>query len=76
MIISDGYRHPGYIDGPSGFVVANLARSPMGEQELTAVADVIDAAVAQTVTQGGHVEVINDNASLEDLGRIGAILRY
>lgn len=76
LIISDGYRFPGYVDGESGFVVANLARSPMSEQELTAVEDVIDAAVAQTVAQGGHVEVIAENPALEDIGRIGAILRF
>lgn len=76
LIISDGYRAPGYVDEPSGYVVANLARSPLGEQDLAAVSDVVDAAVAQTVVQGGHVEVISDNAALEDLGRIGAILRF
>lgn len=76
LIISDGFRTPGYTDAPSGFVVANLARSPLSEADLTAVDDVIDAAVAQTVAQGGHVEVINDNPALEDIGRIGAILRF
>lgn len=76
LIISDGFRVPGYEDQASGFVVANLARSPMSEQELTPVDDVVDAAVAQTVAQSGHVEVINDNPALEHLGRIGAILRY
>lgn len=76
LVISDGYRMPGYLDEPSGFVVANLTRSPLPESELTQVADVIDAAVAQTVSQGGHVEVITDNPALEHLGRIGAILRF
>ena len=38
--------------------------------------DVIDSAVAYTIAQGGHVEVITDNADLEGAGRIGAILRY
>ena len=76
LIISDGFRHHGYIDAPSGFVVANLARSPLAENELAEVEDVVDAAVAQTVAQGGHVEIIADNPALEDSGRIGAILRY
>jgi peptide subunit release factor 1 (eRF1) len=76
LIISDGYRAPGYIDPASGFVVANLARSPLNHSELQKVEDVVDAAVAQTVAQGGHVEVITDHPTLEGLGRIGAILRY
>jgi peptide subunit release factor 1 (eRF1) len=76
LIISDGFRLPGYFDAASGYVVADLARSPLTEQELTAVEDIIDTAVAQTVAQGGHVEVITDNPALEDIGRIGAILRF
>lgn len=76
LVISDGFRTPGYVHEESGFVVANLAKSPMAESELTAVDDVIDAAVAFTMNQGGHVEVISDSAELEGAGRIGAILRY
>ncbi|MFQ5398375.1 MAG: hypothetical protein ACE5E7_02130 [Anaerolineae bacterium] len=76
LIISDGFRHHGYIHEESGFVVASLTRSPLSEQELTEVPDIVDAAVAQTVEQGGHVEVITDNPELESVGQIGAILRY
>lgn len=76
LIISDGFRVPGYIHEPSGFVVANLGRSPLVEGDLSPVADVIDAAVAQTVNQGGHVEIIAEDPNLEAAGRIGAILRF
>lgn len=76
LIISDGFRKPGYTHESSGFLVANLARSPLAEVELTEAADVVEAAVAQTVAQGGHVEVIAENPQLESAGRIGAILRY
>ncbi len=76
LIISDGFRTPGYLHPDSGFVVAHLAKSPLPESELTAVPDVIDTAVAQTMAQGGHVEVISDNPDLVRIGHIGAILRY
>lgn len=76
LIISDGYRVPGYLQADSGFVVANLALSPLAVGELIEVADVVDAAVAQTMSQGGHVEVITEHPTLEAAGRIGAILRY
>ncbi len=76
LIISDGFRAPGYTHQESGFVVANLARSPLAEHDLTEVDDVVDTAVAYTMTQGGHVEIISDNPALEEAGRIGAILRY
>ena len=76
LIVSDGFRTPGYVHSDSGFVVANLTKSPLSEAELTAVSDVVDSAVAQTMAQGGHVEVISDNPDLARIGHIGAILRY
>ena len=54
LIISDGFRHHGYIDEPSGFVVTNLARSPLAESELAEGDDVIENGGAQT---GGPREV-------------------
>ena len=71
-----GLASPSYVHESSGFVVANLARSPLTDSELSEVADVVDAAVAQTVAQGGHVEIIAEHPALEGAGRIGAILRY
>jgi peptide subunit release factor 1 (eRF1) len=76
LVISDGLRIPGYVLDQAGFVVANLARSPLSDTELLEVPDVIDSAVAYTMIQGGHVEVIADDPDLEAVGRIGAILRY
>lgn len=76
LIISDGYKTPGYVHDSSGFLVANLTLSPLAESELMETDDIVEAAVTQTVSQGGHVEVIAENPSLEDAGRIGAILRY
>ncbi len=76
LIISDGFRTPGYVHEASGFLVNNLARSPMGAEELTEVEDVIDSAVVHTIAQGGHVEVVSDNEELNQAGGIGALLRY
>lgn len=76
LIISDGFRTPGYVHPESDFVTANLARSPLGDKEMTEIEDVVDAAVALTMNQGGHVEIISNNPELEGAGRIGAILRY
>ena len=58
------------------FVIANLAKSPLSDQELVEVNDVVETAVTYTIEQGGHVEVISGNPQLESAGRIGAILRY
>ena len=76
LVLSDGFQMPGYVDHNSGFVVANLAKSPLTERELTAVDDVIDTAFTLSLNQGAHVEVIRDNVRLDDAGKIGALLRF
>ena len=76
LIISDGFRTASYVHQESAFVTANLALSPLSDQEMTEVDDVVDTAVALTMSQGGNVEIISNNPDLEGAGRIGAILRY
>ena len=76
LLISDGYQMPGFIDYSSGFVVANLAKSPLSDKELTAVDDVIDSAFTLSLNQGAHVEVIRDDPELDKAGKIGAPLRF
>ncbi|MCP4427196.1 MAG: hypothetical protein GY803_22135 [Chloroflexi bacterium] len=76
LIISDGFHVPGYTHTESDFITANLARSPLSDQEMSEVDDVVDTAVALTMSQGGNVEIINANPDLEGAGRIGAILHY
>lgn len=76
LVLSDGFRLPGYVDYNSGFVVANLAKSPLSDRELTAVDDVIDSAFTLSLNQGAHVEVILDDEELDKAGKIGALLRF
>ncbi|WP_420643008.1 hypothetical protein [Candidatus Leptofilum sp.] len=76
LLLSDGFQMPGYVDYNSGFVVANLAKSPLSDRELTAVDDVIDSAFTLSLNQGAHVEVIRDDPDLENAGNIGALLRF
>jgi peptide subunit release factor 1 (eRF1) len=76
LLVSDGYRIPGYVDHKSGFVVANLAKSPLSDEELTPVDDVIDTAFTLSLNQGAHVEVIREDPDLDHAGKIGALLRF
>ena len=77
LVISDGYRAPGYEYGASGYLSPDLVLdTPEAAGEPHEVADVVEAAVARTLNHGGHVEVISENETLEQAGRIGAILRY
>jgi peptide chain release factor subunit 1 len=76
LIISDSYREPGYVHPESGLVVANLIRSPLGNDELTEVEDVVEVAMTQAIAQGGNVEVVTENPALQRIGNIGALLRF
>ena len=77
LIISDGFRVPGYIDENSKYLtVHENAASPFGDSQLVAVEDVIEEAVSNTLGQGGTVEVVKENPDLEKIGQIGALLRY
>jgi len=38
--------------------------------------DVVEEAVQQALNQSVHLEVCRDNADLDVLGRIGALLRF
>lgn len=76
LVISDGFRAAGFRHEPSGYLTAREDRELFGEGQFEVVTDVVEAAVAQTLGQGGHVEVISENPQLEGSGRVGALLRY
>jgi peptide subunit release factor 1 (eRF1) len=77
LVISDGYRTPGFIDEHSKFLTVYEGDTlPFAESKLTAVEDVIEEAVSNTMELGGSVEIIRDNPDLEKAGQIGALLRY
>jgi peptide subunit release factor 1 (eRF1) len=77
LIISDGYRSPGYIDEETGFLSVYDDNSlSTGGGSLTQVTDIVEAAASRTMTLGGSVEIISDNQDLDKAGRIGALLRY
>jgi peptide subunit release factor 1 (eRF1) len=77
LIISDGYRMPGFAHDSSPFLTAREnVEVPYGEGQLLPVNDVIEAAVHRTMVQGGQVEIVSENPQLEEAGQIGALLRY
>jgi peptide chain release factor subunit 1 len=77
LVISDGYRTPGFIDEQSKYLTVYEGDSlPFAESKLVAVDDVIEEAVSNTIELGGTVEIIGGNPDLEKAGQIGALLRY
>jgi peptide subunit release factor 1 (eRF1) len=76
LVVSDGYRASGFRHAASGYLTESADSDLFGDAAFEDVVDVVDEAVKRTVEQGGHVEVVSDNDMLEDVGRIGALLRY
>jgi peptide chain release factor subunit 1 len=77
LVISDGYRTPGFVLNGSSFLTADKnAEVPYGEGSWLRVNDIVEAAVQRTMAQGGQVEIVSENAQLEEVGQIGALLRY
>lgn len=77
LVISDGFRTPGYVHDSSTFLTAREnAEPPYGEGTWLQVNDVIEAAVHRTMEQGGQVEIVSENEKLDKAGQIGALLRY
>jgi peptide chain release factor subunit 1 len=77
LVISDGYRTPGYVHEQSRYLLARETDEiPFVNGGKIRVNDVVEAAVARTMEQGGHIEIISDNPELDNIGYIGALLRY
>ncbi|HSH05149.1 MAG TPA: hypothetical protein VLL52_21720 [Anaerolineae bacterium] len=76
LVVSDGWRAPGYLHPASGFTAASLVFSPYPQEELVAVDDVVAPAITYTLEQGGQIEVITNDPQLGGAGHIGALLRY
>ena len=76
LLVSDGFRKPGFRHADSGYLTETADNDLFGEADFEPIHDVVDEAVNRTIEQGGHVEVISDNAQLEGAGGIGALLRY
>jgi peptide chain release factor subunit 1 len=77
LIISDGYRAPGYRCTHCAYLSSQpqeqcgFCGNPVEEIE-----DAVEFAVRRVLADGGEVEVVKANPQLEKAGNIGALLRY
>jgi len=76
LLVSASYTAPGWRCGGCGHVARVGRRCPVCEAEMHEVADVVEEAIEEALAQSCEVEVCVDNADLDVLGRIGALLRY
>ncbi len=77
LIISDGFRAPGYRCTHCAYLSAQKqAVCTFCGNPIEKIEDAVEFAVRQVLADGGEVEVVKANPELENAGNIGALLRY
>jgi peptide chain release factor subunit 1 len=76
LLVSDGYVARGWRCRSCGALAAVGPSCPACASPMDETADVVEDAIQEALTQSCRVEVCEDNADLDVLGRIGALLRY
>lgn len=75
LLVSDGFSKEGW-RCPECNRLATVGRSCRCGTEMVHVDDIVEVAVDEALAQSCRVEVCIDNADLDVLGRVGALLRY
>lgn len=77
LVVAEGYAAPGYGCQNCGYVAAHeLEECPFCGGEVTQIEDAVNTIVRKAIESGMEVEVVKGDATLEEAGSIGAILRY
>ncbi|MGI8661619.1 MAG: hypothetical protein ACR2LQ_00210 [Acidimicrobiales bacterium] len=76
LIVSQGYAEEGWRCPITGELAAVGPTSHATGAALERIDDVVEDAVEAALAQGCRVEICVDNADLDVLGRVGALLRY
>lgn len=76
LLVSEGYTAEGWRCTACGFIAIRGRTCAMCGVEMTHVSDVVEEAVEDALVQKCRVEFCIDNADLDVLGRIGALLRF
>ncbi|MFN2506695.1 MAG: hypothetical protein ABR540_21195 [Acidimicrobiales bacterium] len=76
LLLSEGFEAPGWRCRSCGFVGVRGPACPVCETAMDQVDDVVEEAIEEALAQSCRVAVCADNADLDVLGRVGALLRY
>jgi peptide chain release factor subunit 1 len=76
LLVSDGYEAPGWRCRTCNHLATRGRSCPLCGTDMDRVDDVIEEAVEAALAQSCRVAVCADNADLDCLGRIGALLRF
>jgi peptide chain release factor subunit 1 len=76
ILVSQGFGHEGWRCGSCAYIGRIGRTCPVCSAEMYYVDDVVEEAIEEALAQSCDVEICVDNADLDVLGRIGALLRY
>jgi peptide subunit release factor 1 (eRF1) len=76
LLVSEGFEAPGWRCRSCGYVGVKGRACPVCSTAMERVDDVVEEAVQDALAQSCRVETCRENADLDVLGRIGALLRY
>jgi len=76
LLVSEGFEAPGWRCRSCAWVGTMGRRCPVCDHDMDQVADVVEEAVEDALAQACRVAVCRDNADLDVLGRVGALLRF
>ena len=76
LLVSQGFEAPGWRCDACDYIGTVGRRCPVCQAEMHQVDDVVEEAIEEALRQSCRVEICVDNADLDVLGRIGALLRY
>ncbi len=77
LLVSEGYSDNGYHCKGCGYLTTvELNKCPSCGGEFEMLPDAVEHGVMDVMRNGGIIEIIHDGPALEQVGKIGAILRY
>lgn len=76
LLVSEGFEAPGWRCGSCGWLAAVGPQCPTCSTDMERLDDVIEDAIQEALNQSCSIEMCVENADLDVLGRIGALLRY
>lgn len=77
LFIRDGYRAPGHRCQNCGYLSLRAQAScPFCGGNIEYIEDAVEYAVQSVISKGGEVEVVSASSLIDQMGSVGALLRY